>query len=136
MSLRVIPHQTLPEHGKRVVLCDRDQTLMLIMKHLLEKLGFSVSLTLHADKGLALIHAEQPQLLIWGLNKNPDVDFCMLQDVQQHERRPYVILLSTPETLTDDAPIEALGSGDVFIKPFEPMHLIRRIKSLINQGKF
>jgi DNA-binding response OmpR family regulator len=135
MSLQVALHRPLPNHGKRVVLCDRDQTLMLVMKHLLEKLHFSVSVEAQAKKGLGLVESEQPQLLIWGLNKQPDIDFHMLQNVQQYKKRPYVILLSTPETLTDDAPIEVLGSGDVFIKPFEPTHLIRRIKALMQQEK-
>jgi len=108
---------------------------MLILKHLLAQLGFSVYMAATADKGLDLVHAQQPQLLVWELNARHETDFNMLQDVQKDQWRPYVILLSTPQTLDDDAPISQLTSGDVFIKPFEPAHLIRRIKALIKQEK-
>ena len=120
---------------KRVVLFDRDQTILLVMKHLLDKLGFSVSMANSTDQGLELIQATDPQLIVWELGKQPDIDFHMLQEIHRQSHRPHVILLSTPETLHDDAPIEYLGTGDVFIKPFEPTYLIRRIKWLVKQER-
>ena len=110
--------------------------MMLIVKYLLDKLGFSVSTAASVQNGLDLIHSQKPQLLVWELDRCAEIDFHMLQDIQKYGlNRPYVILVSTPETLNDDAPIEALGTGDVFIKPFEPAQLIRRIEWLVKHEK-
>jgi len=135
MSISADFEEILPGRDKHVVLYDRDQTILLVLRHLLKKLGFSVSVVSDPAKGMSLITAEQPQLLIWSLHRQPDIDFHMLQEVQRLDSRPYVILVSTPETLSVDAPINTLESGDVFIKPFEPSHLMRRIRYLLKQQK-
>jgi DNA-binding response OmpR family regulator len=123
-------------HGKKVVLFDRDKTMMLILKRLLHQQGFAVFMATGAQNGLDLIETCRPDLLVWELNRHPEVDFQMLHNARRRAtQRPYVILISTPTTLNDDAPIEELHQGDVFMKPFEPADLIRRISWLVSHER-
>ena len=136
MTYRSASPRPLTAQGKKVVVFDRDETMTLILKYVLEKQGFSVYTADSVQHGMQLIQARKPQLLIWELSRRPEIDFDMLQGIQHlGGERPYVILVSTPETLNDDAPIESLGHGDVFIKPFEPGLLVRRVEWLVAHEK-
>ncbi len=122
--------------GKKAVLFDRDKTLLLILHRLLQRMGFTVYMASTPQNGMDLIENHQPQLLVWELNKRPDIDFHMLHVVRRHgSSMPYVILISTPTTLNDDAPIEVMQEGDVYMKPFEPAELMRRISWLVKNEK-
>lgn len=122
--------------GKKAVIFDRDKTLMLVLRHLLRKLGFTVYMASTPQSGIDMIENHQPQLLLWELNKRPEVDFHMLHVVRRHgSSMPYVILISTPTTLNVEAPIEVMPQGDVYIKPFEPAELMRRISWLVEHEK-
>ena len=122
--------------NKKAVLCDDDKTTTLIIKHLLEKLGFSVSMAANGKEGLALIQAEAPQLLILDLDMPVKNGMGVLQDLQPSGKNgPYIIVLSAHENQEDHAQVQALGAQEVVVKPFKPADLVKKVEALVKEGK-
>ena len=122
--------------NKKAVLCDDDKTTMLIVKHLLEKLGFSVSMAADGKEGLALVQAQKPQLLILDLDMPVKNGIGVLQDLQQSGKNGlYIIVLSAHENQEDHAQARALGAQEVVVKPFKPADLVKKVDDLVKEGK-
>lgn len=121
---------------KKAVLCDDDKTTALIIRRLLAKIGFSVFMASNGEEGLALIHAEKPQLLILDLDMPVKNGIAVLEDLQKNPvDNVYTIILSSHESQEDHNQAQALGAKEVVIKPFAPADLVKKVKELIKEGK-
>jgi two-component system alkaline phosphatase synthesis response regulator PhoP len=121
---------------KKAVLCDDDKTTMLIMKHLLGKIGFSVSVAGNGGDGLALLNSEKPQLLVLDLDMPVKNGMEVLKTMQKvHGASPYVIVLSAQENPKDRDQVHSLGAEEMIVKPFKPAELVGKIEALMKEGK-
>ena len=120
---------------KMIVICDDNAALASLMQHLLRKQGFSVQIAGDGGEGLELIRSTAPDLLLLDLAM-PGIDgLAMLEKLQAFEsKRPYTIVISNQEGKQKQA--VALGSHEVWKKPFNAAELIARIEALVAQGKF
>jgi len=121
---------------KKAVLCDDDKTTALIIRRLLAKIGFSVFIAGNGEEGLALIHAEKPQLLILDLDMPVKNGIAVLEDLQSKSVADlYTIILSSHEDQKVHDQVQALGAKEVVVKPFTPAALVKKVKGLIKEGK-
>jgi DNA-binding response OmpR family regulator len=117
---------------RMIVVCDDNAALTALIQHLLKKKGFLVQTAGDGREGLDLIRETSPDLLLLDLAM-PGLDGLKVLEVlgASSAKKPYTIVISGQET-RDRA--SALGSNEVWKKPFNAASLISRIESLIAQG--
>jgi DNA-binding response OmpR family regulator len=119
----------------KAVLCDDDRTSTLILKHLLQKVGFQVYAGLNGKEGLALVRAEHPSLLILDLDMPVVNGIQVLEELRRTgEAIPYIMVLTAHESDEDSAQVKSLGAQEMVIKPFKPFKLIEKFQALIRDG--
>ena len=121
---------------KMIVICDDNAALASLMQHLLRKQGFSVHTAGDGDAGLELVRSSAPDLLLLDLAMPGTDGLVMLEKLQElKSKRPYTIVISGQEGKEKRERAAALGSHEVWKKPFNAAELIARIEALIAQGK-
>jgi DNA-binding response OmpR family regulator len=121
--------------NKKAVLCDDDKTTMIIVKHLLTKIGLAVFTADNGDVGLALLASEKPNLLVLDLDMPGKSGFDVLRAMEKvHGESPYVIVLSAQENPKDLETVRQLGAEELIIKPFKPAELVSKIEALMKEG--
>jgi len=89
--------------------------------------------TAEAAKGIELVEAESPDIVILSLEL-PDMDgFDVLTQVRSFSDVP-IIVLSTRQAETDTAKALEAGADDYIIKPFSPIDLLARVKAVLRRG--
>ncbi|MFC1915934.1 response regulator transcription factor [Chloroflexota bacterium] len=85
-------------------------------------------------KGLELIEAENPELVILDIGL-PDMDgFQVLREIRQFSQVP-VIMLTVKSEDTDIARGLELGADDYITKPFSHIELIARVQAVLRRAK-
>lgn len=116
----------------KILLIERDQSTLSLLKNTLETHGYSVDLASTAAVGLKLAIADDYQLVILnarlaGLSK---VHLCQQLRTQGYY---HPILLLLEDASTDGiAGLEA-GANDYVIQPYNPVELMTRIRTLLNR---
>jgi two-component system phosphate regulon response regulator PhoB len=122
------------ERKKLIVICDDNAALNSLMQHLLKTKGFSVRGALDGEEGLELIRASRPDLLLLDLAMPARDGLGVLQSLNSSgEKKPYTIVITGQEAAARDK-AAALGSNEVWRKPFNAAVLIARIEALISEG--
>lgn len=125
-----------PATGKRVLLAEDDELLVGVIKHRLGREGMSV---VHVDNGAAALDAvsrEAFSLVILDV-KMPKVDgFEVLTRIRaQHEKNALpIIMLTSMGSEKDVVRGYDLGVNDYMLKPFSPVELLAKVKSLLKLG--
>lgn len=121
---------------KMIVICDDNASLAVLMKHLLQKKGFSVMTAGDGGEGLALMRKAAPDILLLDLAM-PGVDgLAVLEKMRELEgKRPYTIVISGQKGREGKERAKALASDEVWDKPFNTADLIGRLEGLISRGE-
>ena len=123
-----------PGPRRAIVVCDDNAALAALMQHLLRKQGFSVATAGDGAEGLDLVRSIAPDLLLLDLAM-PGLDgLGVLEKLKSLEgKRPYTIVITGQEKDAGER-ATALGSREVWKKPFNAAVLISRIENLIAEG--
>ena len=120
---------------KMIVICDDNVALAGLMQHLLRKQGFSVLTSADGNEGLELIRSTGPDLLLLDLAMPGTDGMSVLAELRNFKgKRPYTIVISGQDGKEARSRAAALGSHEVWKKPFNAAELIGRIETLISQG--
>ena len=112
----------------KIVICDDDRTITLIVKRLLEKAGFSVFSGKDGKEGLALVRAHQPSLMLLDLDMPGKNGIQVLQELQAAGETPaYLIVLTAHESAEDAAQVKSLGAKEMIVKPFNSSDLVQKL---------
>jgi CheY-like chemotaxis protein len=126
----------LPMTPKTAVICDDDGTLRQIYQHILKKQGFTVEAGADGQEGLNAIRSVRPSLVILDLDMPVKGGLAVLRELHgEGFVGPYIIILSARENPDLHAEVRALGASDVMIKPFSPPDLVKKIETLVQEGK-
>jgi len=121
---------------KMIVICDDNAALAVLMKHLLQKKGFSVRTAGDGSEGLGLLRSIEPDILLLDLAMPGTDGLSVLEAMKDLAgKRPYTIVISGQKGEEGKARAKALGSDEVWSKPFNTADLIARLESLIQGGK-
>lgn len=121
---------------KMIVICDDNASLAMLMKHLLQKKGFSVQTAGDGSEGLSLLRETSPDILLLDLAMPGTDGLSVLEAMQGFTgKRPYTIVITGQKGAAGRERAAALGSDEVWEKPFNTAQLIGRLEGLIAQGK-
>lgn len=120
---------------KMIVICDDNAALATLMQHLLNKKGFSVITAGDGREGLEMIRTAAPDLLLLDLAM-PGMDGLIVLETMRASagKRPYTIVITGQQGKEARERATALGSDEVWRKPFNAGALIVRIEALITAG--
>lgn len=119
-----------------IVICDDNVSLASLMQHLLRKRGFSVQTAEDGREGLALVREASPDILLLDLAMPGTDGLAVLAALRKLPTKPpYTIVISGQEGKDMRDRAAALGSREIWKKPFNAADLIARIDALIAQGE-
>ena len=126
---------TAEARGKKTaVVCDDDYILAHILRHILEKLGFTVYEAGNGEEGLGLIRSRKPSLVLLDLDMPVKDGIEVLESLgRPGAARTYVIVLSNHQKRQDE--VMALGAREALIKPLESAPFGRKIEGLVRGGE-
>jgi DNA-binding response OmpR family regulator len=130
---RESPH---PPEGqlRRLLLIDDDRDMAEMLAEYLSPEGFTVHLAFTAGDGLDRIREGGIVLVILDVML-PDRDgFSILREIRQRSRIP-IIMLTTRAAVADRVTGLEAGADDYIPKPFTPVELLARIRTVLRRGQ-
>ena len=115
--------------ANKVLLVDDDQGIIEVLKLYFEKEGYQVSTCMQGDKAVGAFQSFAPDIVILdlmlpGMDGN---DIC--REIRKTSDVP-IIMLTARDSDADYIEGLNLGSDDYFTKPFSPIKLVTKVKSL------
>ena len=121
---------------RKAVICDPDPAFARILKHLLVKQGFAVSVAENGNRGLAAIRSVKPSLLIVDLELSSKDGATVLRELHGLDgAKPYAIVLTAHESKEKHKQAIASGAQEVWTKPFSAAELLKKLDALTRQGR-
>src|SRR4051812_18052857 len=118
---------------RRILIIDDDQSMRESLRDLFSLEDFECELAENGRKGLAMFHLNHPDLVVLDLQL-PDMSgfqVCQMMKKDMFLRQVPVIVLTGRFTESQDR-IQGLelGADDFFLKPFNPVLFVARVKNL------
>jgi two-component system response regulator CpxR len=119
---------------RQILLIDDDQDMAEMLAEYLSPEGYTIHLAHTAKAGLD--RAREGGLILIILDVMlPDSDgFSVLREIRQKSRVP-IIMLTTRAAVTDKVSGLEAGADDYVPKPFTPIELLARIRSVLRRGQ-
>jgi two-component system response regulator CpxR len=119
---------------RQILLIDDDQEMAEMLAECLSPEGYMAHLALTAQEGLDRVNEGGIVLVILDVML-PDRDgFSVLQEIRQKSRVP-VIMLTTRAAVADKVKGLEGGADDYIPKPFTPIELLARIRTVLRRGQ-
>ncbi len=116
--------------SKRILICDDDVTLRLLVRVVLED-DYEFSEASNATEALELARRDKPDLVILDIMLAGRNGLDLLEELRRDPRLravPMIVLTASPER--EDAALAA-GADRFFMKPFEPDELKSTVEELL-----
>lgn len=128
------PGPAVPPSPRQILLIDDDRDMAEMLAEYLGLEGFAVHLAHTASSGLARV-AEGGLVLVILDVMLPDRDgFGVLAEIRQKSRIP-VIMLTTRASVADKVSGLEAGADDYIPKPFTPVELLARMRTVLRRGQ-
>ncbi|WP_069998302.1 response regulator transcription factor [Cellulosilyticum sp. I15G10I2] len=122
-------------NGKLIYVVDDEINICNIVKSFLLKEGFEVKSFTHGQKMLEAFYGRPADMLIIDIMM-PELDgYSICQTVRQTSSVP-IIFVSARDTSPDKIAGLSLGADDYITKPFSPMELVMRVRSIFRRIAF
>jgi DNA-binding response OmpR family regulator len=119
---------------RRILLIDDDKDMAEMLAEYLAPEGFAVRLAFTAQDGLDRAREGGIVLIILDIML-PDRDgFTLLREIRQGSRIP-IIMLTTRAAVADKVNGLEAGADDYIPKPFTPIELLARIRTVLRRGQ-
>lgn len=121
----------MPEKVK-VMLVDDEESIKKVVEQIIFKEGYRFCYAPNGEKALKMFQEEKPSLLILDVML-PEIDgFELCRIIRQDSSVP-IIMLSAKGDIVDKSVGFNMGADDYVSKPFSPVELSLRIKSLLRR---
>lgn len=128
-----VPSRAEPP-ARQILLIDDDRDMAEMLEEYLRPEGFIAHLAHTAAAGLARAKEGGIVLIILDVML-PDRDgFSVLQEIRQTSRIP-IIMLTTRSAVQDKVSGLEAGADDYIPKPFTPMELVARVRTVLRRGQ-
>lgn len=119
---------------RQLLLIDDDRDMAEMLAEYLRPEGFGVHLAGTAKAGLDRLNERGLVLVILDVML-PDMDgFSVLREIRQKSRIP-VVMLTTRSAVVDKVSGLEAGADDYIPKPFTPVELLARIRTVLRRGQ-
>jgi DNA-binding response OmpR family regulator len=119
----------------RLAVVDDDPHLVRLVRRNLELAGYQVLTATDGQGALALIEAEDPDLLVLDLNMPVRDGWQTLTRLREFTTLPVIILSARDDEADIVRGLEA-GADDYVHKPFSPRELVARIQGVLRRASF
>lgn len=118
--------------SEKILVVDDDVRIVKIIRHCLEKEGYSVCSAVDGEEALRMAELQQPDLVVLDLMlpKINGLDVCKTLVAEQGVP---VIILSAKGDELDRITGLRLGVDDYMTKPFSPMELVLRVQAVLRR---
>ncbi|MCP3952571.1 MAG: response regulator transcription factor [Desulfobacterales bacterium] len=118
---------------QNILVIDDDEKLNELLKSYLSDFGYKVFSATHPEKGLHLIRAQEPELVILDVMLPDMSGFEVCKRIRQDSDVPVIMLTARGELMDRVVGLE-LGADDYLPKPFEPRELVARIQTVLRRS--
>jgi DNA-binding response OmpR family regulator len=130
-----LPTSRQPEVPKRqILLIDDDRDMAEMLAEYLSPEGYAVHLAYTATAGLERAKEGGLVLIILDVMLPDKNGFVVLDEIRQKSRIP-VIMLTTRSSVADKVSGLESGADDYVPKPFTPVELLARIRTVLRRGQ-
>ena len=123
--------------SKHIVVVDDDKEVQEIITFALTRNGFDVSVASHGQHLQQLLAAQTPDLIILDVMM-PGVDgyqiFGSLRTNPSTRHIPVIIMTAHAERIYERISID-LGAAEHITKPFHPLELVEKVKTLLQPAE-
>jgi two-component system, OmpR family, response regulator CpxR len=124
-----------PESPKRqILIIDDDRDLAEMLAEYLQPEGFVLHIALTAAAGLERAKQGGLVLIILDVMLPDKTGFVVLKEIREKSRIP-VIMLTTRSSVVDKVSGLEAGADDYIPKPFTPIELLARIRTVLRRGQ-
>ena len=121
--------------GSRLLIVDDDHDHVTQLENLLRAEGFTnFTSTLDPEEGLALVFADEPDLILLDLHLPDVTGSTFLMHLRADPSRfPFLPILIMTDDTSHDTRRHALASGanDILVKPFDAVEVMLRVQNLL-----
>ena len=122
------------EKNQHILIIDDDVEVTESIRQALLAVGYSVSVALDGNQGLAYTEAKSPDLLILDIMMPRRSGFLVLERLRQSDSKPIpVIMITGNEGARHREYAEMLGVNDYINKPFTMDRLLASISDLLEK---
>jgi len=119
---------------RRVLVVEDDASIALGLRINLEGEGYLVDVAEDGERGLELVRAESPDLVILDVMLPRMNGFEVLQVIRREGRQMPIIILSARNAEMDKVTGLELGAEDYVAKPFSLAELLARVRAALRRG--
>ena len=118
----------------RILIVDDDLDLLTVVKFLLHKRGFQVSIYTDWDNAWEAVKSYDPQLILLDvfLNGVDGLEICRKLKSSTYTRHIPIIIFSSYPRISETA-IYEFGADDFMAKPFEVSDLVKKIHKVLSK---
>jgi twitching motility two-component system response regulator PilH len=123
--------------GARALIIDDSPTIIAALKKILRSAGYLTLEALDAERGMALIHQEKPDLVFLDIILPGMNGFGALRLIRKDPETQHipVIMISGNEHATEQFYANRIGADDFMKKPFSRFEVFARIESLLDANR-
>lgn len=120
---------------KKILIIEDDELIIKILKFILNKEGYQLSVVMDGLSAVEQIHSINPDMVITDLMLPYKSGLEVIRFVKENfEKTPIIVLSSLGEEEHSVSEAFKLGADDFIAKPFNPNELILRVKRLLNHS--
>ena len=118
---------------KKILIIEDDELIIKILKFILNKEGYQLSVVMDGLSAVEQIHSINPDMVITDLMLPYKSGLEVINFVKENfEKTPIIVLSSLGEEEHSVSEAFKLGADDFIAKPFNPNELVLRVKRLLN----
>ncbi|MBF0308081.1 MAG: sigma 54-interacting transcriptional regulator [Magnetococcales bacterium] len=118
--------------GQRILVVDDEQALRLLLKHILEPLGYTVQVAGDFREALRSLETASFDLILTDIKFGPPNGIDLLRELRRRKDRAYVILITGyPDVETSQEAVR-LGAFDYLVKPVEQNTLLHAVRTALS----
>ena len=120
--------------AKKILVVDDEKPISDIIKFNLEKEGYEVVVAFDGEEALEKVEGEKPDLIILDLML-PKIDGLEVAKRVRAKHTTPIIMVTAKDSELDKVLGLELGADDYVTKPFNPLEVMERVKSLLRRSQ-
>ena len=117
--------------SKRILICDDDADILDLIKTLLCNAGYSVTTATGYEEFFANYKASKPDLILMDIRMPEHDGFWMAEELLRLSNKAPIIFVSAHNRSVYRLCAPIAGAIDFIIKPFDPDHLLGRVRNAL-----